>query len=340
MNIKKIFAISTAAIMMFSAVASAAIPTKEELEARTPKIEVVVGDKITTLEGFKALSTAEYPDDVYADNKDKYDFYKVTMNLSDLGYLANIRGEIVAVSAVSLDIRDNDFKKDTSGNKTGIFGALDSYGDKISSGVTVNGGAAAAGYGLNEGYFTLSWAIKDNDVVYPASNTIENGTLSVDYVVAIEAGKSLETNDYITEITYRYGKSKTTTSNVGNKAATLVGGKFSIGATTSDPELAISAEGLVANDKGGVWKVTLQDAALLKALNVTFKADDVEDAKRTVRNASQIAEVLGGSGSINFNVGVTTTTPKTNLKAVFEAVPKTGSSIFTGEVTAAPTTAK
>ena len=320
MNIKKIFAISTAAIMMFSAVASAAIPTKEELEARTPKIEVVVGDKITTLEGFKALSTAEYPDDVYADNKDKYDFYKVTMNLSDLGYLANIRGEIVAVSAVSLDIRDNDFKKDTSGKKTGIFGALDDYGDKISSGVTVNGGAAAAGYGLNEGYFTLSWAIKDNDVVYPASNTIENGTLSVDYVVAIEAGKSLETDDYITEITYRYGKSKTTTSNVGNKAATLVGGKFSIGATTPVvKDIAIDASAEATTATGYVWNVALTNAAKINEFKATFKADGAKDAVKYIRNIADVASAISGEGSLNFQVGVLTdTTTKTNATATFD----------------------
>lgn len=336
MKFNKIIALSTCAMMAFSAVASAAgnvylsdgyatiknVPTLAEVENR----ELNITADVTSIATFAEAKTAGLSAGRGVTlSDDEYDFYQVDMNVSNFGDLiqgtdegtdgANFKRMCIQLFAAKLSLKTTTIKKAT-------VVAANSTNDGVAFGSAV----------IDSEDCSTQWG---GDKLRPSTTAdegvINDNTFSLNARIVVAVPEATDTSFDVTPyVSYNYiydGTGVNTTAAVtkANVTATLDGTstgskiKFASATTPVVKDIAIDASAEATTATGYVWNVALTNAAKINEFKATFKADGAKDAVKYIRNIADVASAISGEGSLNFQVGVLTdTTTKTNATATFD----------------------
>lgn len=296
MNLNKIIAFGVSAILSFSTVVSAKT-TKDTVSALTPKWEISV-ESLSSKDEVKNASTAKYVKD-YDDSK--YDYYKLTYTLTDVGALKNEDWEdVLGIYNITLGLKTTGIK--SAGVKSVLI-------DKTASAV---GQSAVVGQtDIFNFTFTADGGVSNP---YPASDPDEgtalqtfSGKFEFPFVVAIEKNKSVKVEEFTGLIVYVTDDGKADCRNITMPAS------LTIGKTPATMNVSLVDK----FDNGYVWAADITSSSKnISSFKAKFEAGtDVRE--REVKNVTDMVSKFSGEGKLSFNVGLHTPTDVTLTKATF-----------------------
>lgn len=254
---------------------------------------------------------------------DGYYDYELTIDLSDMGNLSHTLSSRKVTGAkinyVGIELRGD---KSMETAKTSITGNL---GDASVFSQTLDY------VGVDASGVNITYISSDGAAAYPKEGTTSECKGAIKLAFYSKAGNITLSNAKIGFLYFDEGVGGET----GFLPLTLNKTSFTIGA--EEPKnIAIAAEGVLTTDTGCIWNVDLTNASKINKFDATFKATGAEEAKRTVRNISDLVSAVGGTGSLNLKVGVVTdTTTKSNITACFDVADSDGKTATTGDIVAA-----
>ena len=293
MKIKKVIALGVSAMMMLSSIAVVSAANEEYLE-RQPKVAITVGEQITDIDTYKLYTDARGATNRFLD--DKYDYYLVTVDLTDLGSIYNNDDGWAGVAGFNVGLKTDGIvtKDGTTTIAAGLSGQL---------GASSIGAGQGSAVGQTE-YFNLMWTGTTGDP-YPgygdAGNAEDNGSMSVYWVLPVAEGASVTIDEFKVTVTYDINN-----TNVQNNNAVVTTTPVVIGqpVTTSELDMTVGFEGKYGN--GYVWEANItQGENAIDSFTAKFTAD-TEVANRAVTNVADMASKFTG-GQLSFNIGLDTT---------------------------------
>lgn len=308
MNLKKLFAVGISVAMLSSAVVANAeliasydddyegyvatqMPTKAEMDARTPSISIVAEECVAT-DVFAKAKAKKITD---ANGK----VYKISYTISNLGdifvgYDEDVND--VAVGIVSLTVSIPGIGNKLLDKKDGDGINLWQYSFKENAGTNA--------LVLN------TYAASPDKQIYPTpvegGALIENASVTLTGYIGIAGEYNISAEDITTELLYNYGE----LDNLQPSTKSLVPtANLVIGETTPEPAvLGINASLLdgARQAHGYIWDTTITKGENeIKAVDVEFSADGYEPKTGTISNIDQLVK-YGGDASIAFKIGLKT----------------------------------